>query len=113
MTAPIKQAPGKLVEIDTRSKREIAADAKAAAAAERARAKAEREEQKRLQAELDARIAADRKAEERACKTEAELVAVGRARGYDHPEHWAARKWGFIRMGHASRAAAEMRRRHG
>lgn len=99
VSGPIKQASGTLVEIDTRTAR--------------ARVKSEKEEQKRLQMQLDEQNACARKAEEMACKSEAELAALGQARGYKSPRGWAAKKWPIIAYGRASRAAADMRRRNG
>jgi DNA repair protein RadD len=110
---PIREQDGVLVEIDARSKREIAADAKAKAAADRAAAKEAKAEQKRLQAILDDQRRADRKAKEMSCATFEDLVALFRARGSPTPEGAARHKWRYIEMGRAARARAQEKRRYG
>jgi len=45
----------------------------------------------RKQAEEDAK--AQRKAEQAACRTKADLVALAKRRGYAQPEWWADKVW--------------------
>jgi superfamily II DNA or RNA helicase len=81
----LEMTPGQLREL----KRAEMEAAKAAKAAARAAEKQAREEREAAEKEARRLLAIERRAEERACSSVDELVALAKRRGYEHPTAWA------------------------